>query len=181
MQNETQSATEQSAITASDAKTALSGLKTRLEEAVTDLAAATENLDDAAKTIAQTSLDSVLAEAAALVVAFTSETLSARRLKMMINAAADLTPAQLKSIAEAHRVSSTDGIALPPGRFENCSRGKGWCRQGNGSDATWGERVSGGYKVCSEGKWIVGSNDGFSRKDSVSWTVQKIGNFWIAN
>jgi len=88
-------------------------------------------------------------------------------------------------IATSVRVFRNTSIVLPAGRYESCSRGKGWCRLGKGSAAQWGDRVNGGYQVDTPGKWIVGSNDGYNRKGETTWTVEhvKIGeNTWtIAN
>jgi len=166
-----------------EAKTELVNLKCRLDEATSALAAAKESLDDAAIAAANAIMDAVVSEATILVGAITTASVSAARIRTVIRAAAtELPPAKLKAIAEANRVSSSvDGIILPAGKFENLSRGKGWCRQGSGSSATWGERVDNGYRVAATGKWTVGSNDGFSRKDSTMWTVTKIGDFWLAN
>lgn len=164
-----------------EAKITLSALKFRLVKAKAALVTAKESLDDAATTAANASMDAIVSEAAALISAITTDSVSASRAKTMIIAAASLSPAKLKALAEAARVSSAEGIVLPAGKFEHLSRGKGWCRQGTGSFATWGERVDGGYRVAKIGKWTVGSTDGFSRKDSVTWTVSKIGDFWIAN
>lgn len=79
----------------------------------------------------------------------------------------------LITLRDAARVSRKNTIILPPGRFERLSRGKGWARLGKGNSVTWGERDDEGYLV-GPGKWTVGSNDGFNRKDSVSWDVKHI-------
>jgi len=64
-------------------------------------------------------------------------------------------------------------ILLPAGRYEGLSRGKGWARQGRGDSATWGEREDAGYRV-GPGKWTVGSNDGFNRKEQTDWLVKHL-------
>ena len=65
----------------------------------------------------------------------------------------------------ASRVGSAKSVTLAPGRYDHCSRGKGWARLGSGYDAQWGEATDGGYLVTQTGSWVVGSSDGFSRKD----------------
>lgn len=73
-------------------------------------------------------------------------------------------------------------VILPAGRLEAMSKGKGWARLGNGDSAVWGVKTEGGYTVNKPGNWIVGSNDGFSRKreDSYKVTRVKIGEiFWV--
>ncbi len=88
-------------------------------------------------------------------------------------------------IATATIVNRSAGVILPPHRFEGLSRGRGWCRLGRGSNVHWGERVDGGYRVERPGRWIVGGNDGFSRKKEDAWNVEhvRVGNVtWtIAN
>lgn len=79
----------------------------------------------------------------------------------------------LFAIAGAVRCSRKLTIILPAGRYEHLSRGRGWARQGSGSNAVWGERADVGYRV-GPGKWVVGSTDGFNRKSSVNWTVKNI-------
>jgi hypothetical protein len=79
----------------------------------------------------------------------------------------------LHAIANAPRVSKSDTIVLPSLRYENLSRGRGWARKGKGSDAVWGERTDKGYRV-GPGRWTVGATDGFSRKDSCTWTVKHV-------
>lgn len=81
----------------------------------------------------------------------------------------------LVRIRDAVRVSRKgDGtIILPPHHYENLSRGRGWARKGTGQGVTWGDRVDGGYEV-SAGRWSIGGNDGFSRKDETIWDVKHI-------
>ena len=97
----------------------------------------------------------------------------ARRELLLIAIALGADDKILVAIREARRVSRTNTIVLPPGRYEHLSRGKGWARLGKGDNVTWGERTKGGYCV-GPGKWAVGSNDGYKRKDSVPWTVKHI-------
>ena len=77
-------------------------------------------------------------------------------------------------LRDANRVARGLRIVLPQGRYEHCSRGKGWARRGKGASVAWGERVDSGYRVETEGRWIVGSNDGFSRKEETAWDVERI-------
>lgn len=79
----------------------------------------------------------------------------------------------LEALCDAKRTSTESTIVLPVQRFENLSRGKGWCRKGRGSAAEWGERDDGGYRV-GPGRWTVGGNDGFSRKGEDTWTVKHV-------
>lgn len=82
-----------------------------------------------------------------------------------------------KQIAKASVVSQELTITIPPGRYDHCSRGKGWVRKGKGDNAEWGESVRGGY-VIGPGTWTQGSSDGFNRKEQKTWTVKhiKVGN-----
>lgn len=81
--------------------------------------------------------------------------------------------AMLSEIAAATRLARADTICLPEGRFEHLSRGKGWARKGRGDNAVWGERVNTGYR-CTPGTWVIGSNDGYSRKDATTWKVRNV-------
>lgn len=83
------------------------------------------------------------------------------------------TDKALQALCGAARTSDKPTIVLPPHRYQNLSRGKGWCRKGSKNNAEWGERVDGGYEV-GPGKWTVGGNDGFSRKGEDSWTVKHV-------
>lgn len=100
-----------------------------------------------------------------------------RRESVIIAVRAGADWPTVKLIITAPRLSREDTIVLPPGRFEGLSRGRGWARMGKGSSAVWGEKASGGYRV-GPGKWVIGSNDGFNRKDEVAWDVEhlKVGN-----
>jgi len=81
--------------------------------------------------------------------------------------------ATLKALAEAYRTGMGPTIILPAHKYENLSRGKGWCRKGRGDSATWGEREAKGYRV-GPGRWTVGGNDGFSRKGETLWDVEHV-------
>jgi hypothetical protein len=78
------------------------------------------------------------------------------------------------TLADAVCVSRKESIRLPAGRLEKLSRGRGWCRQGVGDAATWGEREDGGYRVYTAGRWVVGCSDGFRRKSQETWDVSRI-------
>lgn len=96
-----------------------------------------------------------------------------RRETMEIARANGATEAQLIAIRDARRTSRGETIILPTHRFENLSRGRGWCRKGKRDAAEWGEKEDGGYRVGS-GRWTVGGNDGFSRKGEDVWDVKNI-------
>lgn len=169
--------------TPAEAVTSIATLHDRYQLAKVALASAKDSLDAAAEAAAKTEIDACSAVASQLAASLTSEPISASRaLTLIVAAAAGISPAQIKKIAEANRVSASEaGILLPAGRYEKMSRGRGWCRQGKGDAVTWGERTEGGYRVSAEGRWDVGCTDGFSRKDSVRWDVSRVGKFWIAN
>lgn len=77
-------------------------------------------------------------------------------------------------LAEARRLSRSAEITLPKLRYEDLSRGRGWCRHGRGKAVQWATRVEGGYRVATPGLWVVGASDGFSRRDSVIWDVEHV-------
>jgi hypothetical protein len=79
----------------------------------------------------------------------------------------------LKALASAWRVSKKPSVEVPPGKFENLSRGRGWARLGSGQGVTWAQKLdNGNYKLDQEGKWHVGSTDGFKRKSDVEYVVK---------
>lgn len=97
-----------------------------------------------------------------------------RQESLTIAATAGADDATLVRIRDAIRVGrDSRTVLLPPGRYEHCSRGKGWARQGKGSSAVWGEDTGSGYRVGA-GRWVVGSSDGFSRKSQVDWLATHI-------
>ena len=98
----------------------------------------------------------------------------ARRETLLIAIALGATDKILITIRDALRVFRGPTIVLPPSRYEHCSRGKGWARLGKGDNVTWGERAEKGGYCVGPGKWAVGSNDGYKRKDSVSWNVKHV-------
>lgn len=102
-----------------------------------------------------------------------SEELSDTRIESLSIANPLVDDALFVRIAKSLRVSRKGTVTLPAHRYEGLSRGRGWCRQGRGSSAVWGERVDNGYQV-GPGRWIVGGNDGFSRKGEESWNVEHI-------
>ena len=71
----------------------------------------------------------------------------------------------LREIVTATRVSLSATITLPAGRYANLSRGRNWQRR---SDGVF---VDGGV---GPGKWVVGSSDGFNRKDKTPWEVKHV-------
>lgn len=158
-------------------------MKGQLDSLKESMAAAESSLDQAAQATIKSNIDALLVNAAEYAKVIADKDIGPLRMPSVISAAASgLSPKDIKDIAVALRVSQKDrGILLPAGTFENLSRGKGWCRLGRGSNVTWADRVDGAYLANSAGTWVVGSNDGFSRKDQVEWKVMKIGAFWIAN
>lgn len=82
----------------------------------------------------------------------------------------------LRMIATAARVSRGSTIHLPTGRYYSTSRGKSWCRKGKGDEAKWAEVVPGkGHCVTEPGRWSVGSDDGFRRRETPTiWDVEQI-------
>lgn len=79
----------------------------------------------------------------------------------------------LETLRTARYVSKKATVLLPQGRFERLSQGKGWARQGSGATAVWGAREDGGYRV-GPGRWVVGSNDGFKRREETTYTVKHV-------
>jgi len=180
MTEDTKNAAE---VTPTEAAALLAGLSGRLESATAKELAAKEAIDESGIAEASEELAAIANVAIGHTAAITPESISGPRAKTLIRAAAaGLSPAQLKRIAEAVRVHKKEnGMTLPKGKYENLSRGKGWCRQGTGANAVWGDRVDGGYLVREAGRWDVGSSDGFSRKDSVRWDVQEVAIYLIAS
>lgn len=56
-------------------------------------------------------------------------------------------------------------------RFGGLSRGRCWGRLGTGDNVTWAPKDGSYVTLPSPGKWTVGSSDGFSRKESSTYTV----------
>lgn len=98
-----------------------------------------------------------------------------RRESLAKAIAAGASDAALIELREAHTTSGgpAETIVIPRGRYEHLSRGKGWARKGRGDDVEWGEKEGKGYRV-GPGRWVVGSNDGFNRKDSMDWEVKHV-------
>lgn len=168
-------------MTPADAKKALAALAPQLQTWRAGLETAKEQLDEPAQKIAMESLAKIGAEAIELTKSITDCGVSPGRARLLVEAAAaGLSPAQLKKIAQAWRVGE-GSVILPAGKYEALSRGKGWCRLGTGSNAKWGSRVDGGYMIEEGGKWTVGSSDGFSRKDSDTYKAEEVGAYLIAS
>ena len=168
--------------TPAEAVKLLAAMEQEYSSALTAKENAEKDLGDVAA--AKAAIDEIRSRAVAIAAAMTPEKVSPMRAGRLIFAASSgLRSAEVKKIAEANRTSAKDanGIVLPAGRFQNLSRGKGWCRLGSGNSVRWADRTDGGYLADTAGNWTVGSSDGFSRKDSVSWKVEQVGPFWIAN
>lgn len=101
------------------------------------------------------------------------DTVKEERVKSLAIAAEHITDDIFLKLANAIRLARASSIVLPLGRYENLSRGRGWARKGRGNSVEWGEREAKGYRV-GPGYWIVGSHDGYSRKDSEEWTVEHV-------
>jgi hypothetical protein len=102
-----------------------------------------------------------------------------RRIVICRAAATSPKPAEIRKLAKANRIGTSDGITLPEGRYGNLSRGKSWCRLGSGSSAQW-INADNGHRVTEPGKYVVGSSDGFSRKEQTPWTVCVCCGFFCA-
>lgn len=87
------------------------------------------------------------------------------------------TVAQLVQVAAANRASRGDKIKIST-KYGHLSRGKAWARQGSGSSVTWAEK-DGGTVWLTEGKWVVGSDDGFRRSQKDTWTVTRVAGVLI--
>lgn len=107
-----------------------------------------------------------------------------RRESLSIAHNAGVTDNAFAVLASACRLDRKATIVLPQGKFERLSRGRGWARKGRGNDVVWGDREDNGYRV-GPGRWTVGSNDGFQRKEQTDWDVEHVivgGTTWtIAN
>lgn len=146
------------------------------EAKLPDLAKALECAAEQVRVAEFTDIDPAkAAEVVALsVVAAGHDDVSDGRMKSLRRAAElGASRATLEKLRDANRVAWEPTIVLPVQRFENLSRGKGWCRKGRGSSAEWGVREDGGYRV-GPGSWTVGGNDGFQRKGEVSWVVANV-------
>lgn len=65
-------------------------------------------------------------------------------------------------------------------RYGGLSRGKCWARRAGRGDAEWADK-RGGTVLLTEGEWVVGSDDGFRRKDKTTeWEVRRIGLYLFA-
>jgi hypothetical protein len=74
--------------------------------------------------------------------------------------------ATLRKIFGADRLARKGEIQLPKGRFANLSRGRGWCRRGDGTFFD--------DHIVGPGEYSVGSHDGFHRKERTFWKVEHI-------
>lgn len=75
-----------------------------------------------------------------------------------------------RKIANATRVSTGETIPIET-RYGSKSRGKCW---GRNADGEWAEKDE-GTVFLTPGKWTVGSDDGFNRKENaVKWTVKTL-------
>lgn len=110
-----------------------------------------------------------LAEALAIRFPHASE----KRLEHLVKAAsAGATDAQLDRVAVVRATSTEESIPYST-RYGHHSRGKAWARQGSGSSPIWAEK-NGGTVYLTPGRWVVGSDDGFRRKEKVTVKVTNI-------
>lgn len=86
--------------------------------------------------------------------------------------------AELARIAAAKKASRGASVRVST-RFGALSRGKCWARMGRGQSVEWADK-DGGAVMLPAGKWTVGSDDGFSRKEQTEWTVVSIAGVLIA-
>ncbi len=93
-------------------------------------------------------------------------------IRMAIESGAD--EATIIEIRDANRASRKTVVTLLPHRYENLSRGNGWCRKGRGDSAEWANKNEKGNYVVGPGTWAVGGHDGFTRKNENVWTVKHI-------
>jgi hypothetical protein len=97
-----------------------------------------------------------------------------RRESLRIAAELGADTATLRQLAAATRLRRGDTAILPAGRYAHLSWGRGWARKGRGENAVWGERTEAGNFRVGPGKWVVGSNDGFRRKETTSFNVRHV-------
>lgn len=165
---------EVKAITAKEALKALAMLVPALDEMKDAEATAKEDCDDdlveTIKASRVTLLDSVNELFVAIMGQPLHERSALRRAGLCRFAAAGHKVAEIRKYGDAVRIGSVEGITLPAGRYGNLSRGKSWCRKGSGANAVWANN-DGGHRVAEAGKWIVGSSDGFARKEQTQWDV----------
>jgi hypothetical protein len=98
----------------------------------------------------------------------------ARRETLERAIALGATQKSLESLRDAVRVCRRDTIGLPQGRYASCSRGKSWCRKGRGDSAMFVYLEANGEYRVGPGRWTVGSNDGFNRKEQTPWHVKHV-------
>jgi len=56
-------------------------------------------------------------------------------------------------------------------RYAHLSRGRCWGRQGTGAEVTWAPTSGSEVTLPAPGKWVVGSDDGYSRRDKKTYVV----------
>ena len=96
-----------------------------------------------------------------------------RRKRIRRAIALGASNAILTVLCRATQVAEDSTIVLDRGRYEGCSRGRGWCRSLGQGRTQWGEKVKEGY-VVGPGRWEIGSSDGFKRKEATPWHVQHV-------
>ena len=151
----------------------LASIVPRLDELKSAQATAKDNCDESAEEAVKDEREALLtAHTEAFCAVWGQVAVNDNRRAMVCRVAETAPkPAELRKLATAVRIGTNEGITLPAGRFAGLSRGKGWCRQGSGSSAEWISAENGWYPITERGKYIVGSSDGYSRKEQTPWTV----------
>lgn len=169
-------------MTINEAIVKIAGLVPRLDELENSGQAARDNCDAAASASVDAELEGLLtAHMAEFALVWGDKDVAPSRRSMVCRAAAtEPKPAELRKLATASRVGSTDGITLPEGRFAGLSRGKGWCRLGSGPSAQWIDAEDGMHWITEPGRYTVGSSDGFARKEQTPWTVSVCCGYFCA-
>jgi hypothetical protein len=159
---------------ATETTTALTETETRIaavnaaREAVANAEAALKQARDALK-LAEGRVDPIDMLLAG------SKCTDARRETLQLAIDAGAPRKTLVLLRDAVRVTRAPRAKLPRGRYQGCSRGRDWCRQGSGKNAVWAQLNDDetAYLV-GPGKWSVGSTDGFKRKSERKWIVKAI-------
>jgi len=76
-----------------------------------------------------------------------------------------------RKILTAAKVARDGGTISIATRYGSLSRGKCWGR--NKKTDEWADK-SDGTVYLTPGRWMVGSSDGFSRKEKAAWKVEKV-------
>jgi hypothetical protein len=160
----------------------LAGLVPQLDEFKTSIKDAKDNCDDAAVKQMEQDREELLSshDVAFATVCGDVSVNPNRRIVICRAAATSPRPAEIRKLAQANKIGTSEGITLPEGKYGKLSRGKSWCRLGSGSSAQW-INADNGHRVTEPGKYVVGSSDGFSRKEQTPWNVFVCCGFFCAD